>query len=425
MAQSETTKFNAESHLLLEQPLLRLPYELSRKNFKSAQRAFEREKEFVLSSLKQTANASLSSSKTTSSSKNATTSTTSNDATPPANPAATQSLEALDTMITRMQNLKRKLTTLHDQEIALQKQSRRRIQHLQDLYEIPSLADVKYEEWSKVRLNRLLVDYLLRRGYMESAQNLAKQKGIEDLVDLQVFEDCRLIERSLREGRSTVEALAWCADHKALMKKTSSNLEFELRLQQYIELRREGKVLEARTHAQKHIASHTDTHLEDIYHTAGLLIFPPDTQIEPYKSMYSPTRWDHLATLFIQIHHSLFSLPPYPLLHSALSAGLSALKTPACHSKLASSSSNARSTTTSICPICSTELNELARSLPYAHHTKSYVENDPVVLPNGRIYGRERLLAMSKKVGLEVGRVRDPTTGEDFEMGKVRKVYIS
>ena len=143
------------------------------------------------------------------------------------------------------------------------------------------------------------------------------------------------------------------------------------------------------------------------------------------QSMYSSSRWNDLADLFVKTHHELFSLPARPLLHIALSAGLSALKTPSCHSAYASSSSNASSSTTTVCPICSTELNELARGLPYAHHTKSYVENDPVVLPNGRIYGRDRLMQMSAKLGLENGEVKDPTTGEIFEGTKVRKVYIS
>lgn len=109
----------------------------------------------------------------------------------------------------------------------------------------------------------------------------------------------------------------------------------------------------------------------------------------------------------------------------ALSAGLSALKTPSCHSKHASSTANASSTTTSVCPICSSELNELARRLPYAHHTKSHVENDPVVLPNGRVYGRRRLLDYSKKLGLEEHHLKDPTTSETWTDSDMRKVYIT
>ena len=177
-----------------DQPLLRLPHEIARKNFKTAQKHVERENKDVLSTLKSTANASL------------------------AGQDASETIASLDGMIARMQGLKRKMESLRSEERVLHQASRQRIQHLQDLYEIPSLADVKYDEWSRVRLNRLLVDYLLRCGYGESAKALAREKGIEELVDLEVFVQCHRVEESLKR-RSTQECLAWCAEHRPMMKK--------------------------------------------------------------------------------------------------------------------------------------------------------------------------------------------------------------
>ena len=143
------------------------------------------------------------------------------------------------------------------------------------------------------------------------------------------------------------------------------------------------------------------------------------------QSLFSPDRWKHLSDLFIKTHHELYSLPSQPLLHIALSAGLSALKTPLCHSAYTSSSSNSQSTVTSVCPICSTELNELARNMPYAHHSKSYVQGDPIVLPNGRVYSKAQLIDITRNVGaVEAGKVRDPTTGEVFDESDMKKVYI-
>lgn len=121
-------------------------------------------------------------------------------------------------MISRMQTFKRKLQTLHDEEQAIHAQSKKRIQHLQDLYEIPSLADVRYEDWSRTRLDRLLVDYLLRAGYSKSGEKLAKEKGIEDLVDLDVFVQCQKIADSLSRGE-TKDALMWCIENKTALKK--------------------------------------------------------------------------------------------------------------------------------------------------------------------------------------------------------------
>jgi len=46
-------------------------------------------------------------------------------------------------------------------------------------------------------------------------------------------------------------------------------------------------------------------------------------------------------------------------------------------------------------------------------------------LPNGRVYGRDRLLEMSAKVGLDPGLVKDPTTSQIYSSSDIRKVYIS
>ena len=141
--------------------------------------------------------------------------------------------------------------------------------------------------------------------------------------------------------------------------------------------------------------------------------------------MYSKERYNMLAQQFLRTHHELFALPAQPLLHSALSAGLSALKTPSCHSVHALQPTTL--TGSPVCPICSTELNELARNVPYAHHTKSYMEEDPVMLPNGRVFGRERLKTLNEKLGTQKGRVRDPTDAQGMEWAEseLKKIFIS
>lgn len=121
-------------------------------------------------------------------------------------------------MISRAQTFKKKLQALHGEEQAIQAQSRKRIQHLQDLYDIPTLADVKYDNWSRVRLDRLLVDYLLRAGYSKSARALAKERGIDNLVDVDVFVQCQKIADSLNRGEMK-DALGWCAENRPALRK--------------------------------------------------------------------------------------------------------------------------------------------------------------------------------------------------------------
>jgi macrophage erythroblast attacher len=121
-------------------------------------------------------------------------------------------------MIARMRGLKRKLNACSEEEMRLHQQSQSRIRHLGELYGMQSLDDVKYEEWSRTRLDRLLVDYLLRYGYKDSATALSKEKGIEDLVDVETFVQMSRIRESLRNGRVT-EALSWCTENKKELRR--------------------------------------------------------------------------------------------------------------------------------------------------------------------------------------------------------------
>ncbi|KAK5115340.1 hypothetical protein LTR62_001540 [Meristemomyces frigidus] len=402
MAEVATSKLDPDSHLLLDQPLLRLPHELLRKNLKTAQRHIESTHKAVSTSI--------------------------DTLKPAAKPADT--LAALEATLAKAQSLKRKLEALHEEEQTLHRQQRARIGHLQDLHDVQTVDDVKFDNWSEVRLDRLLVDYLLRQGYSSSARALSAAKSITDLVDIEVFEEVRHIDSALRRG-DVKEALAWCGENKQALKKIGSQLELELRLQQFIALRRTGemgKLMEAVVHARKHLVGGLDT--EFGLKAGGLLAHPPNTMVEPYATMYSPARSSYLATLFLQTHHNLYSLPSQPLLHTALSAGLSALKTPTCHSlhRAQLSSPAIALVGNPVCPICSTELNELARGVPYAHHTKSHMEEDPVVLPNDRVFGRERLKMLNEKLGVPGGRVRDPTEalrGREWSETELRRVYIS
>lgn len=78
-----------------------------------------------------------------------------------------------------------------------------------------------------------------------------------------------------------------------------------------------------------------------------------------------------------------------------------------------------------VCPICSTELNDLARNVPYAHHTKSHVEHDLLLLPSGKVHGKERLEDQAKKAGLPPNMVKDLSTGDVYPIDALKKVYIT
>ncbi|KAK3940360.1 CTLH/CRA C-terminal to lish motif domain-containing protein [Diplogelasinospora grovesii] len=448
MADLEASKINHENHLLLDQPLLRLPYELLRKNFRSAHFTFEKESTFVKNLLKETATGSL------------------NGRTSPEDV-----VKNLDIMLTRMRGMKRKLSTYADDENKLYRQLDARVSHLSELSDMHSVEDVKYETWSRKRLDRLLVDYMLRHGHTQSAVSLSTERDMRDLVDIDIFVQMDKIKQSLLDHKVS-DALSWCTENKKELRRNGSNLEFMLRCQQYIEMMRTGdqtRMIEAIGHARKYLAPYNDTYPVEVGQMAGLLAYRETTELEPYRSWYHPGRWTDLANIFVEEHNKLLGLPSFPLLHTALSSGLSALKTPACHASHSAQSRNNRLTratratraalssggggggggnggnatvndptttgsshhstsslTTSVCPICSTELNKLARNVPYAHHSKSHVEHDLMLLPNGRVYGKERLEEYAKKSGLPpAGQVKDLVTGDVYTVDKLKKVFIT
>ncbi|KAF5633079.1 macrophage erythroblast attacher [Fusarium sp. NRRL 52700] len=418
MGDHESSQIKHSEHLLLDQPLLRLPSELLRKNFRTAHFTIEKDTTALKTLLKDSATAAVS-----------------------GRASQQDVLRNIDAMVSRMRGLKRKLNANATEEARLHAQTAARISHLDELYKMDTVEDVKYETWSRKRLDRLLADYLLRHGYNDTAKELAEQRGITDLVDINTFVAASRIRDSLLK-QSVVEALAWCNDNKKELRKMESKLEFMLRFQQYIELVRSqssAKLTEAIAHAKKHLIPYRTTFPREVQQVCGLLAFPPGgaSAAAPYGDLYKPSRWADLANLFTTTHNQLLALPAVPLLHVALSSGLSALKTPACHTDPMHSSDSPSAQSTSdiaaaastlghgVCPICSTELNELARNVPYAHHTQSHVEHDLRLLPNGSVYGRDRLEIQARKNNLPSDQVKDLRTGDIFPVESLKKVYIT
>ncbi|KAI1393908.1 protein FYV10 [Hypoxylon trugodes] len=422
MSDLVASKLDHENHLLLDQPLLRLPIELLRKNFRSAHFEVEKDGTYVKNTLRETATGCVNGGGRGGQQA----------------PQQADVLRSLDAMIARARGVKRKLATFAEEEARLQQQEQARVAHLAELYSVHGVDDVAYDAWSRIRLDRLLVDYLLRRGYNESARALAVAKKIVPLVDLDTFEQMSRIRKSIL-NRSVTEALAWCTagDTKKELRKMDSKLEFMLRFQQYIELVRDQRTnsLDILAYARKFLLPYKDTYKDEFNKACGMIAIRPPFgfahDIPAYSELYSPARWVMLAELFTSTHNALLSLPSVPLLHIALSSGLSALKTPACHSSHPASAAGPPSHSTSlslaasVCPICSTELNELARNVPYAFHSKSHVEPDLLLLPNGRAYGKARLEEYARKAGLLDGRVKDLRTGEVYSMEGLKKVYIT
>ncbi|KAL3864401.1 hypothetical protein ACJMK2_006087 [Sinanodonta woodiana] len=382
----------------LEHPTLKVPYEILNKKFRAAQKNIDREVSRV-----QTAGNEFE--------------------------ACLQKKEvtvgevtvALDSMVEKLKMLKRKADESINEELEAARMIKRRVDHLK---EADNLQESARPLWQKKRLDRMLVEFFLRAGYYNSALKLAQHSEIEDLTNIELFMTSKAIEESLTR-RETGPCLNWCYENKSKLRKIKSTLEFNLRTQEFIELVRNDKRLEAVRHARKYLTCPSDDQLPDIQKVMGLLAFPSDTQLTHYKDLINPERWNDLVQQFRQENFKLHQLNSDSVFTVTLQAGLSALKTPHCY-KSEASGKNAE------CPVCSRHLNELGKELPYSHCANSklicYISgqslnehNPPMMLPNGYVYGYNALDAMATD---NDGKVICPRTKEVFNFEDAEKVFV-
>lgn len=122
---------------------------------------------------------------------------------------------SIDKLLGRLSNLKRKLDEVNKEEEECIRRSKARLEHLKS---VTAAEKQDQRRWRNIKLDRLVVDHMLREGYYDSALLLSKESNIEDLVDMNVFLTAKKVMDSLRQGDCT-EALKWCNENKARLKK--------------------------------------------------------------------------------------------------------------------------------------------------------------------------------------------------------------
>ncbi|KAI8915347.1 CTLH/CRA C-terminal to lish motif domain-containing protein [Powellomyces hirtus] len=393
----DKTRLNYDGLFNLEQPLLKVPAEQLKKAARTSQRYVEYVMKEVTSEMNKLAK--------------------------PGKTDAEQATKTLDDMALRLQKLKRKLSETKAEEQLYVQRTKTRLNHLKELMTITSAESPAYLRWCQTRLDRILVDYMLRNGYNDSARKLASEKGIEDLVDIELFAESRQVEEGL-ENKNCADCLKWCNDNRSGLEKIQSTLEFNLRLQEYVELARAQKKEEAIKYCRKYLVAWQGVAMKSIQQAMALLAFAPDTMCEPYRELWDESRWDMLIEQFRSDNHALHNLTSQPLLVMTLQAGLSALKTPSCYNE---------EDRTINCPICAADtFGRLAEDLPCAHHVNSCIvdrisgtimdeDNPPMVLPNGYVYSTKSLQALAAE---NLGIVRCERTGEHYNISTARKAFI-
>ncbi|KAG0143985.1 hypothetical protein CROQUDRAFT_660506 [Cronartium quercuum f. sp. fusiforme G11] len=320
-----STRIKHDDILLLEQPFLKVPSDSLRTAFRTTQRVLERDFDKFNASIRDVSKA-LSKQSTI----------LENLSGERAQTRSEETIKAIDGLLLKARGLKRKISETYDHPQLgtgeILGRIKARLDHLQDLYSAEYTSDPFYKTFSKTRLDRHLVDYMLRSGYTKSAQSLSKIAGIEALVDAPLFAELARIELAL-VGHSCTEALAWCKENSGTLKKMQSTLEFELRFQEFIELARARQYIEALSYSSKQLLPWKQTHMKEISQVLTLLAFDRNTTCPPYARLYDTSRWADLLASFRATLFAVHSIPEQPFLHLSLSVGLAALKLPACYSR--------------------------------------------------------------------------------------------
>ncbi|KAL9896850.1 E3 ubiquitin-protein transferase Katazuke isoform 1-T1 [Glossina fuscipes fuscipes] len=395
----------------LEHSTLKVPYEIINKKFRVAQKAIDREADQVQLASKEVEKALKVS----------------------VHPTISDISRLVGCVVQRIQVLKRKAEENIEDELNSSYVCKRKIEHLKGIAPPENNNEIwqaSFDKWKRFRIDRMVVEHLLRMGYYKTAERLASQSNIQHLTNLDIFHVSREVENDLANYKTT-KCVLWCIDNKSKLRKINSNIEFDLRVQEFVELIRKNLRAEAVMHARKHFPAFEKTQIKEICECMALLAYQPDTTIEPYKSLFGMKRWKELVIKFRNENYRLFQLSTQSLLTVAIQAGLSALKTPQCYSITCKNLN---------CPVCQEDFNQIAKHLPYSHCVQSRLicslvcilyfcritglplneHNLPMMLPNGQIFGQLALPEITK----ENGTVLCPITNTKFSNPKIEKVFV-
>lgn len=131
---------------------------------------------------------------------------------------AAELTKKIDSLLSKMRGLKRKLVELSTASDKATRTAQARLTHLTRLP--PTLTHPSYAKWARKRLSHQLVDYCLRSTppLKRTAAALAKEEGIEDLVDQETWVVLDKVEGALRNNKLE-EVLSWAGENRVALKK--------------------------------------------------------------------------------------------------------------------------------------------------------------------------------------------------------------
>ena len=360
----------------------------------------------------------------------------------------------------RLLRLKRTLAEDFETERARVDRIEARVAHLRELPcgDTPPNADPettarRRRAWESTRLDRMVVDYAVRRGDRELAERVARETGVEHLVDIDAHESGLDASVAMRRDGAYLPAITWLDSiEETLLGNAFRNAPEAtfadarwFRFFHCLELARSERYLEAATYAREEALPRQISGYPSLstFTKRGVAVWPElmlalathhhrkapfDDGAALSAALRPETRRENAASLDV-IRMRVAGFPRESRLVATLRAGLVALKkgTPPASHDSEWLTSEARDD-----PLTHASLRELARPLPRSRRSATRLvcrvtgeamdeDNPPMALPNGQVYSANAVASMRRG-----GVVYCPRTREGpFVWDEIRKVFLA
>lgn len=295
---------STDFHLKLNEQLFHIPYELLRRNVKQVHKLIEKESA-VLQGLFKELDKLLESQELE---------------------QDKAALVKLNEIIKKVEIFEKKINRRSDEELKLLERIHVRLKFFEELEESKASGNVsRLTEWYQKYTNVLIGDYLIRNDQVRSSAEpesggddgsiddklwnpgvvFLKQQQLDRLLDYDILLAANRISKSLTEDHDMQPLLHWIGENRTFLKKNCSFLEFEARLQEYVELLKQRNYKGAISCFQKFLLQFAESNYADLKLASGLLVFinscQPQQPVRPIDELIDPqiiTRNEDSCTAF-------------------------------------------------------------------------------------------------------------------------------
>ncbi|KAL4453459.1 hypothetical protein ABPG74_017666 [Tetrahymena malaccensis] len=380
----------------VEYSFIKIPYESAVKSFKQQRKSIEKEISSILNSIIQLKKQD--------------------------NFDKVQVENQIESLILRLKELKKQLNNYQQENNKIYESCTKRIEHLKSI--APNVKESQMD-YHNLRTKRLIVEELTRNGNIQVAKKLCNSYQIEDYCQLEInlIELQNQIINDLKDQK-THSAMDWCKENSSKLQKLKNDFEFKLIQQEFIQLLKQKKSLDAIKYLRQYSEKYKKTQQGEINKICMCITYQKKQEMdEKYKNYFDDKRWEDLIIQFKNLCFDIYGIPSNSLFSTTLRAGISCLKTLNCI--------NQEYQYPYKCPVCSPYINEMVKIIPFTHRVTSSLicritgdvmdeHNPPYITKDNQVYSQKGIEKMKNDK-----EKMCPITKKEINWDECKKIFLS